>query len=51
MAGLGHIGYENVAFVRDGVTKAFTNQQIKDVIEEKGIKLVSYKDLKQIFEK
>ena len=51
MAGIGHIGYENVAFDRDGVTKAFTSQRIKDAIEEKGIKLVSYKELKQIFRK
>ena len=51
MNGVGHVGYENVAFDREGVTKAFTNQRIKDVIEEKGIKLVSYKELKQIFDK
>lgn len=47
MKGVGHVGYKNVAFDREGVTKAFTNQRIKDIIEEKGIKLVSYKELKQ----
>lgn len=49
MAGVGHIGYDNVAFDRDGVTKAFTDQRVKDAIEEKGIKLVSYDEVRHIF--
>lgn len=49
MKGVGHIGYENVGFDRDGVTQAFTSQRVKDAIDKKGIKLVSYKDVNQIF--
>jgi predicted glycoside hydrolase/deacetylase ChbG (UPF0249 family) len=46
MQALGHLGYENVAADRDGVTKAFTSQKVKDVIQKRGIKLISYSDLK-----
>lgn len=49
MKGVGHVGYENVGFDREGVTKAFTSQRIKDAINERGIKLVSYKEVKEIF--
>jgi predicted glycoside hydrolase/deacetylase ChbG (UPF0249 family) len=51
MKGVGHVGYENVGFDREGVTKAFTSQRVKDAIEENGIKLVSYKEVNQIFNK
>lgn len=40
-----HIGYEQVAMDRQGVTDLFTNKKIKDAIKQKGIVLVSYKDL------
>ena len=41
MQGLGHVGYENVAFDRDGVTAAFTSEKVRKAIQEKGIKLIS----------
>jgi predicted glycoside hydrolase/deacetylase ChbG (UPF0249 family) len=40
-----HIGYENVAEDRQGVTDVFTNEKIKALIKQKGIQLISYKDL------
>lgn len=40
-----HIGYENVAADRQGVTDLFTNSRIKALIAGKGIQLISYKDL------
>ena len=40
-----HIGYENVASDRQGVTDLFTNENVKDFIRQNGIQLVSYKDL------
>lgn len=40
-----HIGYENVAQDRQGVTDVFTSEKVKQVIKEKGIQLISYKDL------
>jgi predicted glycoside hydrolase/deacetylase ChbG (UPF0249 family) len=42
-----HTGYENVARDRDAVTRVFTSEKVKDVIEKKNIRLVSYKDLKE----
>ena len=42
-----HIGYENVAVDRQGVTDLFTNEKVKSFIKEKGILLVGYKDLKK----
>lgn len=46
MRSIFHKGYENVAEDRDWVTKVFTSNKVKKVIEKKGIKLISYKDLK-----
>jgi predicted glycoside hydrolase/deacetylase ChbG (UPF0249 family) len=40
-----HIGYEDVAADRQGVTDLWTNPQVKEVIKKKGIQLISYKDL------
>jgi hypothetical protein len=40
-----HIGYENVAADRQGVTDLFTNEKVKALIKEKGIQLISFKDL------
>ncbi len=40
-----HIGYENVAADRQGVTDLFTNEKVKALIKEKGILLIGYKDL------
>jgi predicted glycoside hydrolase/deacetylase ChbG (UPF0249 family) len=44
MRAIGHMGYENVAADRDGVTKAFTSDKVKAVIQKRGIKLISYAD-------
>lgn len=46
MRAIGHFGYENVAEDRDAETRIFTNDAIKALIQERGIKLVSYADLK-----
>lgn len=40
-----HIGYENVAEDRQGVTDLFTSQKIKAAIAARKIELISYKDL------
>jgi chitin disaccharide deacetylase len=40
-----HIGYENVAEDRQGVTDLFTNEQVKSLIKAKGIRLIAYRDL------
>ncbi len=40
-----HIGYENVAIDRQGVTDVWTNPKVKATIQRKGIQLISYKDL------
>lgn len=40
-----HIGYENVAVDRQGVTDLFTSEKVKAAIKQKGIELISYKDL------
>ena len=40
-----HIGYENVALDRQGVTDLFTSDKVKAAIKEKGILLIGYKDL------
>lgn len=40
-----HIGYENVATDRQGVTDLFTNEKVKARIREKGIQLIGYRDI------
>ena len=40
-----HIGYEDVAADRQGVTDLFTNEKVKALIKQKGIQLIGYKDL------
>lgn len=40
-----HIGYEAVAADRQGVTEVFTSEKVKAVIKERGIQLISFKDL------
>lgn len=47
MKGVGHVGYENVAYDREGVTRAFTSTAVKKVIAERNIKLVSIKEALQ----
>lgn len=45
MQGIGHLGYQQVAIDREGVTRAFTSPKVKEVIQRRGIKLISYADL------
>ena len=40
-----HIGYEDVALDRQGVTDLLTNPRVKQTIEEKGIKLITINQL------
>ena len=40
-----HVGYENVAEDRQGVTSIFTSEKVRAAIWKKGIKLISYKEL------
>jgi predicted glycoside hydrolase/deacetylase ChbG (UPF0249 family) len=40
-----HIGYENVATDRQGVTDTYTSEKVKTAIRRRGIKLISYADL------
>jgi chitin disaccharide deacetylase len=40
-----HIGYEQVAADRQGVTDMFTSEKVKAVIAQRGIQVISYKDL------
>lgn len=42
-----HIGYEDVAIDRQGVTDTWTSEKVKAAIREYGIELISYKDLKK----
>lgn len=44
MQAVHHIGYENVAADRQGVTDLFKSDKVKTHLQEKGIKLVSYND-------
>ena len=44
---IAHIGYEDVATDRQGVTDVFTDPTIKRLIKEKGIRLITYRDLLQ----
>jgi chitin disaccharide deacetylase len=47
LRGISHIGYENVAADRQGVTDLFTSEVVKKEIKRLGIQLVSYKDLRK----
>jgi predicted glycoside hydrolase/deacetylase ChbG (UPF0249 family) len=47
MRAMGHAGYPNVAQDREGVTRAFTSERVKALLKERGIKLVSYADLRK----
>jgi hypothetical protein len=42
-----HVGYENVASDRQGVTDTWTNPRIRELIQAKGIQLIGYVDLKK----
>ena len=45
MQTVGHIGYENVAEDRQGVTDLFMSPKVKAAIQERNIRLISYNDL------
>ncbi|SFD91032.1 polysaccharide deacetylase family protein [Spirosoma endophyticum] len=45
LSAIHHKGYEEVAIDRQGVTDVWTNQQVKDLIKQRNIQLISYKDL------
>jgi len=45
MRATGHVGYEQVAIDRQGVTDAWTSPAAKDVVRRRGIELIGYKDL------
>lgn len=45
MQAIGHKGYWEVASHRDAVTKSFCSPRVKEVIQRRGIQLVSYRDL------
>ena len=47
MRAIYHRGYEQVALDRQGVTEAWTNEQVKEIIKRRGIRLVSYGDVKK----
>lgn len=47
MKTVGHTGYENVSPDREWVTRVFTSEKVKQTIQGKGIKLISYADLKE----
>ena len=42
-----HVGYEDVAEDRQGVTTLWTDPEIKRAIQKKGIQLISYDDLRK----
>ena len=43
-----HIGYEDVAVDRQGVTDTWTSDEVKNAVAEFGIELISYRDLKKV---
>jgi hypothetical protein len=45
MRAIHHIGYEDVAADRQGVTDIWTDPEITTLIKKKNIQLISYKDL------
>ncbi len=45
MRATGHVGYENVALDRQGVTDAWTSPAAKEIAARRGIELIGYKDL------
>jgi hypothetical protein len=47
LRGIYHIGYENVATDRQGVTDAWTDPRVKEIIKKLEIQLISYADLKK----
>ncbi len=48
MQAIHHIGYEDVAIDRQGVTDLFLSQRIKDALSHKGVSLISYQEFYQL---
>ena len=46
MRAIGHVGYENVAVDRQGVTDAWTSAAVKAAVARRGIELIGYRDLR-----
>ncbi len=44
--GMGHVGYENVAEDRAGVLAAFVDSAVLQKVDDQGIQLISYRDLR-----
>jgi predicted glycoside hydrolase/deacetylase ChbG (UPF0249 family) len=42
-----HVGYEDVAADRQGVTDTWVHPRVKELIKSRGIQLISYRDLKK----
>ncbi len=47
MRAIHHIGYEDVAEDRQGVTTAWTSAKVKEVVKKKGIELIGYGKLRK----
>jgi predicted glycoside hydrolase/deacetylase ChbG (UPF0249 family) len=47
MRAIHHIGYEDVAEDRQGVTTAWTSEKVKEVVKKKGIELIGYGKLRE----
>ncbi len=45
MRAVHHVGYEDVAVDRQGVVDAWTSAQAREIVERRGIELISYRDL------
>jgi predicted glycoside hydrolase/deacetylase ChbG (UPF0249 family) len=44
---ISHIGYEDVAADRQGVTDTWTHPRVKAFLKERGVQLIGYRDLKR----
>ncbi|WP_209331084.1 ChbG/HpnK family deacetylase [Lunatimonas salinarum] len=42
MRGVGHIGYEDVAVDRQGVTDTWTSEKVKEAVANKGVELINF---------
>jgi CubicO group peptidase (beta-lactamase class C family)/predicted glycoside hydrolase/deacetylase ChbG (UPF0249 family) len=45
---ISHIGYEDVAKGRQDVTNIFTSEKVKETVNQRGIQLVSYRELLKV---
>jgi len=48
MEAVGHSGYTDVNNDRDMVTKVYTSEEVRQVIKDRGIRLISYADIKKL---